>query len=111
MWLSTKNIRTERLSKKLDHKMVGPFKIKALVGLSCQLELLTSMKIHDVFYPSLLQKASADSLPGQHNDPAPPVIVDDEEEWKVNDILDARWKGRKKVEKKVVGGRIQSCVK
>ena len=35
VWLSTKNIRTERPSKKLDHKIVGPFKIKALVGLSC----------------------------------------------------------------------------
>ena len=35
VWLSTKNIKTERPSKKLDHKMVGPFKIKALVGSSC----------------------------------------------------------------------------
>ena len=54
IWLSTKNIKTEKPSKKLDHKMVGPFKIKASVGLSCRLELPTSMKIHDVFYPSLL---------------------------------------------------------
>ena len=35
VWLSTKNIKTERPSKKLDYKMVGPFKIKALVGSSC----------------------------------------------------------------------------
>lgn len=34
VWLLTKNIKTERPSKKLDHKMVNPFKIKALVGLS-----------------------------------------------------------------------------
>ena len=94
VWLSTKNIKTERPSKKLDHKMVGPFQIKALVGLSCQLELPTSMKIHDVFHPSLLRKASADPFPGQHNDPAPPVIVDNKEEWEVNDILDARKVGR-----------------
>ena len=60
VWLSTKNIKTERPSKKLDHKMVSPFKIKALVGSSCRLELSTSMKIHDVFHPSLLRKASAD---------------------------------------------------
>ena len=65
------------------------------------------MKIHDVFHPSLLQKASADPLPGQHNDLAPPVIVDNEEEWKVNDILDARKKG----EKKRVGGKKQYPVK
>ena len=79
VWLLTKNIKTERLSKKLVHKMVGLFKVKALVGLSCWLELPTSMKIHDVFHPSLLQKTSADRLPGQHNDSAPPIIIDDEE--------------------------------
>ena len=79
VWLLTKNIKTERPSKKLDHKMVGPFKIKALVGSSCWLELLTSMKFHDVFHPSLLWKAFADLLLGQHNDPASPVIIDNKE--------------------------------
>ena len=107
VWLLTKNIKTKRPSKKLDHKMVSPFKIKALVGSSCRLDLPTSMKIHNVFHPSLLRKASADPLPGQHNDPAPPVIVDDKEEWKVNDILDARKKGGRKG----VGGKIQFRVK
>ena len=94
VWLLTRNIKTERPSKKLDHKMIGPYKIKKLVGLLYQLDLPTSMKIHDVFHPSLLQKTSADPLPGQHNDPAPPVIVDDEEKWEVDDILDARRIGR-----------------
>ena len=27
VWLSTKNIYTQRQSKKLDHKMIGPFKV------------------------------------------------------------------------------------
>lgn len=31
VWLSTKNMKTEKLSKKLDHKMIGPYQIKALV--------------------------------------------------------------------------------
>ena len=39
VWLSTKNIKTERTSKKLDHKMIGPYRVKKLVGSSCQLEL------------------------------------------------------------------------
>ena len=111
VWLSTRNIKTKRPSKKLDHKMIGPYKIKQLVGSSCQLDLPTSMKIHDVFHPNLLQKTSTDLLPGQHNDPAPPLIIDDEEEWEVDDILDARRKGGRKVGKKVVGGRIQYRVK
>ena len=61
------------------------------------------MKIHDVLHPSLLWKASADSLPGQHNDLAPPVIVDNKEEWEVDDILDARNVGKSR--------KVQFCVK
>ena len=52
------------------------------------------MRIHDVFHPSLLQKASKDPLPGQHNDPVPSVIVDNEEKWEVDDILDAKKVGK-----------------
>ena len=34
VWLSTKNIHTERPSKKLDHKKIGPYKVIELVGSS-----------------------------------------------------------------------------
>ena len=54
VWLLTKNIKTKKPSKKLDHKMISPYKIKQLVGLSCQLDLSTSMKIYNRFYPNLL---------------------------------------------------------
>ena len=96
VWLSMKNIKTERPSKKLDHKMIGPYKVKELVRSSYWLDLPTSMRIHDVFYPNLLRPAATDPLPGQHNKPEPPVVVDGEEEWEVDDILDAkRGKGKK----------------
>ena len=74
-----KNIKTDRPSKKLDHKRIGPCKIKELVRSSYWLDLPTSMRIHDVFHPNLLQQAANNPLPGQHNKPEPPVIVDDEE--------------------------------
>ena len=54
VFLLTKNIRTERPSKKLDDKNIGPFKIKKLVGLSYQLELPHTIKIYDVFHSNLL---------------------------------------------------------
>ena len=34
VWLSTKNIKMEKPLKKLDHKIIGPYKIKKLVRLS-----------------------------------------------------------------------------
>lgn len=103
VFLSTKNIKTQRPCKKLDSKMIGPFKITAKVGRALRLELPTTMKIHDVFHPSLLRKAATDPLPGQVPTPSPAVIIDDEEEWEVDDILDSRHFGR--------GRRLQYRVK
>ena len=40
--------------------MIGPYRIKKLIGSSYQLELLHTMKIYDVFYPNLLWKAAID---------------------------------------------------
>ncbi len=90
MWLSTKNISTDQPFKKLDHKMIGPFDVIGKTRISLELQLLQAMKIHNVFHPNLLQKASTDPLTSQVNEPAPPVIIDNEEEWEVEDILDAR---------------------
>ena len=95
VWLSTKNIKTERACKKLDHKMIGPYRVKKLVGSSYQLELPPSMKIHDVFHTSLLRKVADDPLPGQINDPPPPVVVEGNDEWELDDIFDARKRYRK----------------
>ena len=37
------------------------------------------------------------SLPGQYNDPLLSIIVDDEEEWKVDNILDTKYEKGKKL--------------
>ena len=98
VFLLTKNIRTEKPSKKLDDKNIGPFKIKKLVGLLYQLELPHTMKIHDVFHLNLLQKAADNPLPGQQNSPLPPTVMNDKEKWEVDNILDTKCgKGGKKV--------------
>ena len=83
MWLSTRNIKTERPLKKLDHKMIGPYKIEILVRSSYWLKLPITMKIHNVFHPNLLQKAATDPLPGQCNKPEPLTIIDDEKKFVV----------------------------
>ena len=98
VFLSTKNIRTEKPSKKLDNKNISPFKIKKLVGLSYQLKLSYIMKIYNVFHPNLLWKVVNNPLPGQQNSPPPLTVVNNKEKWEVDNILDVkRGKGGKKM--------------
>ena len=54
IFLFNRNIKTIKLIDKLKDKMLSLFRIKKLVDLFYQLKLLLSMKIHDVFYSSLL---------------------------------------------------------
>ena len=70
--------------------MIGPFDIIRKKEILLELQLPQAMKIHNVFHPNLLRKAFTDPLTSQVNEPAPPVIIDNEEEWEVEDILDAR---------------------
>ena len=70
--------------------MLGFFEVIRNKEISVQLQLPQSMKIHNVFHPNLLRKASTDPLINQVNEPPPPVIINNEEEWEVEDILDAR---------------------
>ena len=96
VFLDSRNITTARPSKKLDDKMLGPFKVLAEVGHAYRLELPSTMKIHPEFAPNLLRLDPNDPLEGQRNDPPGPIVVEDEEEWEVEDILDSRFYGRGK---------------
>ena len=74
----TQNMKIEKPSKELNHKMIGPYPIKTWVESPYQLESLASIKIHNIFHPNLLWKAATDPLPDQYNDVELLVIIDDE---------------------------------
>ena len=90
VWLSTRNITTDRPSKKVDHKILGLFEVIKNKGVFVELQLPQSIKIHNVFHPNFLQKPLTNSLTNHVNEPLPPVIINNEEKWEVEDILDAR---------------------
>ncbi len=90
VFLNERNIVTARSSKKLDDKMLDSFTNLGLVGSSYKLELSESMRVHDVFHSDLLRSAADDLLPGQKNEPPGSIVVNDEDEWEIDDILDSR---------------------
>ena len=56
VYLLRKHIKTKRLSDKLDHIKLRPFKIKKVLGpILFELELLVSIRIHPIFHKSLLE--------------------------------------------------------
>jgi transposase InsO family protein len=89
--LSTKNIKTKRVKKKLDFKWIGPFKVLDRVGSQAyRLSLPAQYPIHDVFHVSLLEPYR--SRPGC--EPPPPQEIDGDLEWNVEKVVDMRMKGR-----------------
>ncbi|MBW0490638.1 hypothetical protein O181_030353 [Austropuccinia psidii MF-1] len=50
--------------------------------------------IHPVFHISLLEPVKKSTIPNQHQE-APPSIIIEEEEWKVSQIMDSKIKRAK----------------
>ena len=90
VWLDRKNIKTSRPSQKLDFKRFGPFKIKRIISkVAYELDLPPSFgMVHPVFHVSLLSRAKID--PDRVDSQPPPVLVDSELEYWVDEILDSR---------------------
>jgi hypothetical protein len=55
--------------------MAGPYKVIEKIGNSYRIELLETVKMHLIFSPDKLQKASDDPFPRQKNEPPLPIQV------------------------------------
>jgi len=98
VYLDASDIKTTCPSLKLSHCRLGPFKVKYQVGPSAyHLKLPHRMRLlHLVFNVVKLSATPEDPIPGRKlQAPPPPIVVNGEPEWEVEEILDSRWHWRR----------------
>jgi hypothetical protein len=94
IWLSIRNIQIDRSFRKLDHKMLESFRILKKRDSAYKLELSVEMNIHSVFHISLLRKDSDDLLSKQIISSFSSIVIDDEQKFDVENIIDSRLMSR-----------------
>jgi len=91
--LSTKDLKYQmvgRRTEKLTERFVGPYKVKKIVSTNIvELELPNTVKIHPVVNVSRIRKYIG-QVEGQKKEQPAPVIIEREEEWEVERILNKR---------------------
>ena len=92
--LGTKDLKYQivgRRTEKLTERFVGPYKIKKIVSSNVvELELPSIVKIHPVVNVSRICHYIR-QVEGQRKEQPAPVIIEGEEEWEVERILNKRW--------------------
>jgi len=93
VYLDSKDIQTTCLSKKLSHRHLGPYPVERRVRkYAYRLVLPPPMRrLHPVFNVMKLSPAPDDLIVRRHrNPPPPPELIDGEEEYVVEKILNSR---------------------
>jgi hypothetical protein len=88
--LFIKNIQIDRFSRKLNHKMLESFKILKKRESSYKLDFSNDMNLHSIFHISLLRKNLENSLSKQIISSSSSVMIDDEQKFDVENIIDFR---------------------
>jgi len=96
MFLNSRNIMISWSSKKLNDKMLELFKILIKIEYTYWLKLSLTMKIYLKFASNLLQLDSKNSLNEQRNESSDFIVIDDEDEWKMKNILNFKHYKRNK---------------
>ncbi len=91
VWLFFRNIKTTRSCKDLKDKQLKLYQITVKVEIFYHLHLSVSMKqLHSMFSLKLLRSYSQDSLSEQHLKSSRSLTIEDDDHWKINDILNSR---------------------
>ena len=95
IWIEGTNLKTLYPSAKLGPKHYGPFKVlKQLSEAVYRVEIPRQWKIHNVFHANLITPYKETELHGPNFTRPPPDLVDGEEEYEVEKIIDSKHKGR-----------------
>ncbi len=96
VWLEGRHLRTNQPTAKLAPKRHGPFPIvQVMSSVNYRLKLPTQWSIHDVFHIDLLTPYRETEAHGSNYSRPPPDLVDNEEEYEVEKVLDVRQFGRR----------------
>jgi hypothetical protein len=89
VWLTAKDIKIHQKTPKLGLQQLGPYKVLERVrDLDYRLELPSYLNLNSVFHVSCLSPWHDNGL---HKPPLPePVVVQGEEEYKIDSIIDSR---------------------
>jgi hypothetical protein len=99
---------TRRPTKKLNHRYLSPFPVTKLIDeRAVQLELSKTMRCHNVFHVSLIERYRKNSLLSRKQAIPDPVIVEGEDEYESEKILRAEWRKAKRETKKWVEYLVQ----
>ena len=94
VWLDSRNLKTI-YHKKMKPKREGPFVITEVLGpVTYRLLLPASWRIHNVFHATLLRKYKENEVYGENFMEPPPELVEGEEVYEVETILNHRKRGR-----------------
>jgi hypothetical protein len=94
VWLDSRNLKTI-YHKKMKPKREGPFEITDVLGpVTYRLRLPASWRIHNVFHATLLKQYKENDIYGANYNQPPPELLEGEEVYEIETILNHRKRGR-----------------
>src|SRR5271169_3980254 len=94
VWLDMRNLKTI-YHKKMKPKREGPFAITEVIGpVTYRLKLPLTWRIHNVFHATLLKPYKETEVHGENFTRPPPDLIEGEEVYEIEEILNHRRRGR-----------------